>query len=78
MSGRHGAVVLGISTAVRLFAGREAVSVHVCSRRLRLVLGCHGHAHQGVSTAEQAHQDPGDDVGVSVVRVGCCWRWRFK
>ena len=44
MSREAWAVVLGISTAARLFAGREAVSVHVCSRGLRLVPGCHGHA----------------------------------
>jgi hypothetical protein len=34
--------------------------------------------HRGVSMAEQAYQDPGDDVGISVVQGGCCWQWRFK
>jgi hypothetical protein len=36
------AIALGISTAATLFAGREAVSAHVCGQGLRLVLNSIG------------------------------------
>ena len=79
MSREAWAVALDIATAARWFAGREAVSVHVCSRGpFGSLRACDGHAIGGVSTAEKAYQDPGDDVRVPVVWGGCCWWRRFK